>query len=104
VLVGRGAEQQVLGRLLTSLGAGRSEIVEWTSAGAEAVVSAAAPFEDALKLRLRAAVPAHELWRFGTVLSWLGGSRHAGMAMNTRAASSARTCMTGGLTKNHSRP
>jgi MarR family transcriptional regulator, organic hydroperoxide resistance regulator len=49
-------------------------VVELTPYGAEIARDAAAAFDDELELRLGSAVPAPELRRFSTVLSWLGQS------------------------------
>jgi MarR family transcriptional regulator, organic hydroperoxide resistance regulator len=53
-------------------GPSQGTLVEVTSAGAKAVRDATAALDEELELRLGSAVPAHELRRFGTVLSWLG--------------------------------
>jgi DNA-binding MarR family transcriptional regulator len=49
-------------------------VVELTPSGAEITRDATAAFDSELELRLGAAVPAPELRRFSTVLSWLGQS------------------------------
>jgi MarR family transcriptional regulator, organic hydroperoxide resistance regulator len=55
-------------------GPSRGAVVELTPAGAAVAHCAAAAIDEELELRLGSAVPAHELRRFGTVLSWLGQS------------------------------